>query len=74
MPERTRSPRRALPRANPGQCPPQVIEGAETAIVALTDAGGRTERYDAKLVGSNPEKDVAVLQASLSSALALPLP
>jgi S1-C subfamily serine protease len=40
-----------------------VIRGAQAAKVVVTDAhGGKQRRYDARLVGYNPDKDVAVLR------------
>ena len=39
-----------------------VIRGAKAAKVVLTSSDGRTSRFDASLVGFNPDKDVAVLQ------------
>ena len=39
-----------------------VIRGAQAARVAITSRDGRISRYDAKLVGYNPDKDVAVLK------------
>ena len=45
-----------------------VIKGAQAAKVVLTSNEGRTTKYDAKLVGYNPDKDVAVLKIDASSA------
>lgn len=39
-----------------------VIRGARGAKVALVGRDGRTTKYDASLVGFNPDKDDAVLQ------------
>lgn len=39
-----------------------VIKGARSAKVALTDNAGRSSQYDARLVGVDPDKDIAVLQ------------
>lgn len=50
-----------------------VIKGARGAKVGLTSSDGRTSTYDAKLVGYNPDKDVAVLQIDSGRALT-PIP
>ena len=39
-----------------------VIRGADAAKVTVTGPSGKTQSYDAELVGYNPDKDVAVLQ------------
>ena len=39
-----------------------VIKGAQGAKVVLTGRDGQTSSYDARLVGFNPDKDVAVLK------------
>jgi len=46
-----------------------VIRGAQAAKVALTGSDGRTIKYDASLVGYNPDKDVAVLKINSRNPL-----
>jgi S1-C subfamily serine protease len=50
-----------------------VIKGAQSAKVVLTDTDGRSSRYNAKLVGYNPDKDVAVLQIDGGSSALTPI-
>lgn len=50
-----------------------VIKGAQGAKVVVTGDKGRTTTYDAKLVGYNPDKDVAVLKIDTKAQLT-PLP
>ena len=51
-----------------------VIRGAKAAKVAVTNAEtGIIDRYDAKLVGFNPDKDVAVLKIDSPKKL-VPIP
>ena len=51
-----------------------VIRGAKAAKVAVTNAEtGTIDRYDAKLVGFNPDKDVAVLKIDSPKKL-VPIP
>jgi len=45
-----------------------VIKGAQAANVVLTGRDGRTSNFPAKLVGYNPDKDVAVLQIDAAAA------
>ena len=50
-----------------------VIRGAQAAKVVLTSGDGRTSRFDASLVGFNPDKDVAVLQIETGGASLRPI-
>ena len=45
-----------------------VIKGAQAATVVLTGRDGKTSNFPAKLVGFNPDKDVAVLQIDAATA------
>ncbi|KOO21132.1 protease precursor [Chrysochromulina tobinii] len=49
-----------------------VIRSAEAAKVVLTDENGLQKRFDARLVGYNPDKDVAVLK--IDAGLSRPPP
>ena len=49
-----------------------VIRSAEAAKVVLTDEHGLQKRFDARLVGYNPDKDVAVLK--IDAGLSRPPP
>eukprot|EP00316_Scyphosphaera_apsteinii_P016215 CAMPEP_0119344722 /NCGR_PEP_ID=MMETSP1333-20130426/107116_1 /TAXON_ID=418940 /ORGANISM="Scyphosphaera apsteinii, Strain RCC1455" /LENGTH=385 /DNA_ID=CAMNT_0007357167 /DNA_START=190 /DNA_END=1347 /DNA_ORIENTATION=+ len=46
-----------------------VIRNAEKAKVVLTDVDGKTSNFNARLVGYNPDKDVAVLKIDGTSSL-----
>ena len=48
-----------------------MLRRATTAKVTVTGVGGRTKQYSAKLIGFNPDKDVAVLKIAADSAVRL---
>ena len=50
-----------------------VVRSAQAAKVVVTDNSGMQRRYDAKLVGYNPDKDCAVLQIDAGAARPPPI-
>ena len=54
-----------------------VIKGAQAAKVAITPSGGapsaEATTYNARLIGYNPDKDVAVLQIDEAAAALKPI-